>query len=73
MTIVQPDIPMQLNYLVCYDGQHPTAWVLYDNPAPLTGTSTGSIPLDDPDILAATETLLALVASKQGLTRTPTP
>jgi hypothetical protein len=60
---------MELDYIVCYDRQNPTAWVTF--PTPLGGTSSGPIPITDAEVLTKVEELHALVATKCGLTRKP--
>jgi hypothetical protein len=49
---------MELDYLVSYDRQNPTAWVTF--PTPLGGTSSGPLP--------KVEELHALIATTCNLT-----
>jgi hypothetical protein len=63
---------MQQDYLVINDRGALTAYVTFSSP--LGGTSSGPLALDDDaEIAAKAEELLALVATKEGLTRAPEP
>jgi hypothetical protein len=60
---------MELDYLVSYDRQNPTAWVTF--PTPLGGTSSGPLPITDAAVLAKVEELHALIATTCNLARKP--
>jgi hypothetical protein len=62
---------MQYTGIMCTDHGTPTATVTYENP--LGGTSSGSVAITDPQIVAKVEELHALISTKQGYTRADAP